>query len=183
MLYCLHVRSFPFKKAATEKTDWLQNELQALRTGRATPALLDGVSVEVYGSRMKLKEVAALSVEDARTLYVTPWDKGEVKAIEKAITVADLGVSVGSDEKGIRVSFPELTAERRTQLIKLVGGKLEEARVALRALRTKAISEIEKSEASEDEIQRLKNDVQKIMDDANKALEAVAEKKEAELNS
>lgn len=172
-----------FKKVAIEKGEWLSVELQGLRTGRATPALLDGVSVEIYGSRMKLKEVANLTVEDARTLYVNPWDKGQVKLIEKAITVADLGVSVGSDDKGIRVSFPELTEERRTQLVKLVRGKLEEARVALKGARTKAIADIEKSESSEDEEKRLKAEVQKIVDDANKSLEVIAEKKETELRS
>ena len=172
-----------FKKAASEKGEWLSQELQGLRTGRATPALLDGVSIEVYGSRMKLNQVANISVEDARTIYVNPWDKGEVKSIEKAITLADLGVSVGSDDKGIRVSFPELTEERRTQLVKLVRTKLEEARVRVKGLRTKAITDIEKGEASEDEVKRLKADVQKAIDDANKNLETIAEKKELELKS
>lgn len=172
-----------FKKAAAEKSEWLSNELQGLRTGRATPALLDSVSVEVYGSRMKLKEVANIAVEDARTLYVNPWDKAQTKAIEKAITLADLGVSAGSDDKGVRVSFPELTEERRTQLVKLVRAKLEEARVALKGARTKALGDIEKSDASEDDEKRLKADIQKVVDDANKSLEAVAEKKEAELKA
>jgi ribosome recycling factor len=172
-----------FKKAAAEKSEWLAVELQGLRTGRATPALLDGVSVEVYGSRMRLKEVANIAAEDARTLYVNPWDKSQTKAIEKAITLADLGVSAGSDEKGVRVSFPELTEERRNQLVKLVKAKLEEARVALRGARTKALADIEKSGASEDDEKRLKADVQKIVDEANKALEAVAERKEAELKA
>lgn len=172
-----------FKKTAAEKGEWLSQELQALRTGRATPALLDSVSIEVYGSRMKLNQVANIATEDARTLYVSPWDKGQVKAIEKAITVADLGVSVGSDEKGIRVSFPELTAERRQQLVKLVGGKLEEARVHVKTARTKAIGDIEKDSVAEDEERRLKNEVQKIVDEANKSLEAIAEKKEQELKS
>jgi ribosome recycling factor len=170
-----------FKKTAAEKVEWLRTELQGLRTGRATPALLDSVSVEVYGSKMKLNQVANVAIEDARTLYVNPWDKGQVKAIEKAITLADLGVSVGSDDKGIRVSFPELTAERRAQLVKLVGGKLEEARVHLKTSRTKAIGEIEKSGASEDEEKRLKNDVQKLVDETNGELEDVANKKEEEL--
>jgi ribosome recycling factor len=170
-----------FKKTAAEKVEWLRTELQGLRTGRATPALLDSVSVEVYGSKMKLNQVANVAIEDARTLYVNPWDKGQVKAIEKAITLADLGVSVGSDDKGIRVSFPELTAERRAQLVKLVGGKLEEARVHLKTSRTKAIGEIEKSGASEDEEKRLKNDVQKLVDETNGELEDVAKKKEEEL--
>ena len=172
-----------FKKTAAEKTNWLQGELQGVRTGRATPALLDSISFEVYGSRMKLPQVAAVSVEDARTLYVNPWDKNQVKDIEKAITVADLGVSVGSDEKGVRVSFPELTAERRQQLMKLVRGKLEEARVQLKTARAKALSDMEKAEPSEDAQKRLKNDIQKVVDDTNTALEALVEKKEKELAS
>ncbi|MBX9765085.1 ribosome recycling factor [Patescibacteria group bacterium] len=172
-----------FKKLAAEKQAWLQSELQGLRTGRATPALLDSISVDVYGSRMKLSQVAAITVEDARTLYVNPWDKGQVKDIEKAITVADLGISAGSDDKGVRVSFPELTAERRTQLMKLVRAKLEEARVQLKTARAKAISDAEKSGASEDEQKRLKNEIQKIVDDTNALLEGLAEKKEKELQS
>ncbi|MBY0538954.1 ribosome recycling factor [Patescibacteria group bacterium] len=179
MAYDLH----QFKKAGTEKRDWLQTELQGLRTGRATPALLDTITVDVYGSRMKLSQVAAITVEDARTLYVNPWDKGQVKDIEKAITVADLGISAGSDDKGVRVSFPELTAERRGQLMKLVRAKLEEARVQLKTARSKAISDIEKGDASEDEQKRLKNEVQKIVDETNKLLEEVADKKEKELAS
>jgi ribosome recycling factor len=170
-----------FKKIGVEKVEWLKNELQGLRTGRATPALLDSVTVDVYGSRMKLSQVAAITVEDARTLYVNPWDKGQVKDIEKAITVADLGISAGSDEKGVRVSFPELTAERRQQLMKLVRAKLEEARVQLKTARAKAITDTEKSGASEDEQKRLKNEIQKIVDDTNKLLEEAAEKKEKEL--
>ncbi|MBV9349632.1 MAG: ribosome recycling factor [Patescibacteria group bacterium] len=172
-----------FRKTAAEKATWLAQELMGLRTGRATPALLDSVSLEVYGSRMKLNQVANVSVEDARTLYVNTWDKGQIKAVEKAIMLADLGVSVGSDEKGIRVSFPELTEERRLQLVKLVRAKLEEARVALRSARTKAIADIEKNEASEDEEKRLKDEVQKIVAEENKSLEAIAEKKESELKS
>lgn len=172
-----------FKKSASEKTVWLTGELQGLRTGRATPTLLDSVSIEVYGSRMKLNQVANIIVEDARTLYISPWDMSQVKVIEKAITLADLGISVGSDDKGVRVSFPELTTERRGQLVKLLRGKLEEARVQLRTLRTKAISDMEKDTPSEDEAKRLKGDIQKVVDEVNASLEALADKKEVELNS
>lgn len=172
-----------FKKLALEKVDWLLTEVSSLRTGRATPALLDGVFIEVYGSRMKLNQVANITIEDARTLYVSPWDREQVKAIEKAITLEDLGVSVGSDDKGIRVSFPMLTEERRHQLIKLVRGKLEEARIQLRSLRSKAISDIEKDDSSEDEVKRLKAEVQKVVDEVNGKLEVATEKKEADLAS
>lgn len=175
------------KKGIEETRSWFQTELATLRTGRATPALLDSVSLEVYGSRMKLKEIASVSVEDARTLSVTPYDAGHVKAIEKAITVADLGVSVGADEKGARVSFPELTAERRAQLIKLLKNKLEEARIALRGKRTGAMSIIEKAEKAgdmgKDDARRAQEAVQKAIDLGNRALEEVAEKKEKELQN
>jgi ribosome recycling factor len=172
-----------FKKGAEEKVEWLSRELQWVRTGRATPALLDGVSVEVYGSRMKVPQAASIAVQDARTLYVAPWDKSQIKPIEKAITAADLGVSVGSDDNGVRVSFPELTTERRGQLVKLVRAKLEEARVALKGVRTKALADIEKGEASEDEEKRLKAEVQKVVDETNKRFEDVVKKKEQELAS
>ncbi len=171
-----------FKKSAGEQGEWLSRELAGIRTGRATPALLDSVHVEVYGSRMKLPQVGSITVEDARTLYVNPWDKSQIKDIEKAITAADLGISAGSDEKGVRVSFPELTAERRQQLIKLVRGKLEEARVHMKTLRAKAINEAEEH-PSEDEQKRLKAEIQKVIDDAHASFEAITEKKEKELSS
>lgn len=176
-----------FKKTAGEKVEWLGLELQGLRTGRATPALLDAISVEVYGSRMKLNQVANVAVEDARTLYVNPWDKSQLKMIEKAITLADLGISVGSDEKGIRVSFPELTHERRQQLVKLVHAKLEEARIAVRSSRTKIMNEIDTMKKAgsmgEDDAKRHQHEVQKVVDDINKKLEEVTKKKEVELSS
>ncbi len=135
------------------------------------------------GSRRTIPPVAASAVEDARTLYVNPWDKGQVKPIEKAITLADFGVSVGSDANGVRVSFPDLTTERRKELTKLVRAKLEEARIAVKNIRTKAHADIEKSGASEDEERRLKSEVQKVVDETNKKLDELAEKKEKELLS
>lgn len=169
------------KRGIEESRAWLVQEFASLRTGRASPSLLDGVSLEVYGSRMKLNQVANVSVEDARTLYVSPWDMEQVKPIEKAITLADLGVSVGADEKGVRVSFPELTAERRGQLIKVLKGKLEEARVALRQKRTDAIKALEKDDLGEDGVKRAKGEIQKLIDEGNQTLEEVAGKKEKEL--
>ncbi len=167
--------------------EWLQNELSGLRTGRATPALLDSIQIEVYGSMMKLPQVASIAVEDARSLYVTPWDKGQLKPIEKAITLADLGVGVGPDAVGVRVTFPELTTERRQQLIKLVRAKLEEARVSMKGERTKAMEDVEKKmkddELSEDEGRKAKEEVQKMIDAGNTTLEAEAAKKEKELAS
>lgn len=172
-----------FKKEVKESEEWLKQELSTLRTGRATPSLLDGVSLEVYGSMMKLPQVASISVQDARTLYVTPWDMEQVKPIEKAVTQSDLGVSVGADEKGVRVSFPELTSERRQQLIKLLKDKLEDARIALKQKRQDVIDEIEKAGLSEDETRDAKNDVQEVINEGNKALDEIASAKEKELEN
>lgn len=175
------------KAGITHVEGWLTAELMALRTGRATPALLDAIQVEVYGSFMKLPQVASITVEDARSLYVSPWDKGQLKPIEKAITVADFGVGVGADDKGIRVTFPELTTERRQQLIKLLKSKLEEARVSMKGERTKAMEDIEKKqkaeELSEDAARNAKLEVQELIDAGNKRLEEQSDKKERELSA
>ncbi len=173
------------KTGVTAVERWLEHELQGVRTGRATPALLDGIKVEVYGSMMSLNQTSSIVVDDARTLYITPWDKGQIKPIEKAIALADLGVGVGSDDKGVRVTFPELTTERRQQLVKLARGKLEEARVSLRAERTKTMEDIEKKQKDgalgEDDARRAKDDAQKLIDAGNKKLEESVTKKEHEL--
>src|SRR3989344_7573292 len=92
----------PLKAAIATVEDWLKKEFQGIRTGRASPSLLDGVQVEAYGSRMPINQVGGISVEDARTLRISPWDMSQVKSIEKAIVDANLGVGVGSDDKGVR---------------------------------------------------------------------------------
>jgi ribosome recycling factor len=167
-----------------ETEEWLVRELSGVRTGRATPTLLDGVKAEAYGTRSPLKELAAISVEDARTLRIIPWDKGILKAIEKAITDADLGVGLSTDEQGLRVSFPELTGERRKQLSKIAGDRAEQARVTLRNHRTDAIKEIDtlkKEGMSEDQAKRDKEELQKLIDAGNEALAQVLQKKEEEI--
>ena len=161
--------------------------MSGIRTGRATPTLLDGVQVEAYGARMPISQVASLSTEDARTLRITPWDASQTKEIERAITLANLGVSSAVDDKGLRVFFPELTSERREQLLKISKQKLEEARVALRGERDKVWSDIQAKEKdgklSEDEKFRAKDEMQKLIDEGNKKLEELAERKEKEISS
>lgn len=176
---------FSHVKAGIQKTEeWLQGELGQIRTGRPTPALLDGITVDAYGSKMKLIELASISVEDARSLFIAPWDSSQIKAIEKALTIASIG-GVGSDEKGVRLTVPELTTERRQELVKTVKQKLEDARVALRGERTRAIGDLEKKHAddeiSEDELRRAKDEVQKLVDACTERLETLAHKKEVEL--
>lgn len=167
--------------------EWLQKEYLGIRTGRATPALLDGILVESYGSKLPINQVATVGVEDARTLRITPWDASQVKEIEKAIVDANLGISVSTDEAGSRVSFPELTAERREMLVKLLKDKLEDARISMRSERDKVWSDIQKQqndgEISEDEKFNYKDEMQKIIDDSTKKLEELASKKETEIMS
>lgn len=170
-----------------EASEWLHKEYQSLRTGRATPALLDGIQVESYGSRMPLNQVANIGTEDARTLRIAPWDASQIKEIEKAITNANLGVGVSADDRGVRVSFPELTSERRASLIKIAKDKLEDARQSLRAAREDTWNDIQakerESEITEDEKFKFKGDLQKRIDAANTALEELFKKKEAEIQN
>ncbi|TSC69749.1 MAG: ribosome recycling factor [Parcubacteria group bacterium Gr01-1014_49] len=168
-----------------ETEEWLSRELSGVRTGRATPTLLDGVKPEAYGARTPLRELASVSVEDARTLRVIPWDMTILKAIEKGITDANLGIGVSIDDQGLRVTFPELTSERRAQLSKIAGDKTEQAKVTLRAHRTEALHALEAASKEggmgKDEIMRLKTEAQKLIDAGNDALAKVLEKKEAEI--
>jgi len=175
-----------FEKRLTEVGNWLSSEYASIRTGQATPTLLDGVKVESYGSQMPINQVASVGSEDARTLRVSPWDSSLIKTIETAIRDADLGVSVVTDSSGLRVIFPELTGERRTQLLKLAKSKLEDGRVSIRAARDEMMKEIDAQEKngdiSEDEKFTQKESVQKLVDAANRNLEALYNKKEAEIN-
>ena len=175
------------KEKAKGVEEWLKKEYMGLRTGVASPAILDGVSVEAYGSKMPLNQVANIGIEDSRVIRITPWDKSQSKAIEKAITVANLGVSVGVDDKGVRIFFPELTTDRRTMLIKTAKAKLEDARVNLRGIREEVWGDIQEKEKegelTEDDKFRYKTEMQKYIDESNANLEVLFDKKEKEINS
>ena len=168
-----------------ETEEWLGRELSGVRTGRATPVLLDGVRPEAYGTRTPLTQLASISIEDARTLRIIPWDAALLKAIEKGITDADLGIGVATDDQGLRVSFPELTSERRIQLAKIANDKTEQAKVTLRAHRTDALHGLDALEkeggVGKDEIARLRTEVQKLIDAGTESLVEILKKKEAEI--
>lgn len=174
-------------KKIKEIDERLGREFGGIRTGRAAPAVLDTVQVESYGTRMSLNQVASVTTEDARTLRVAPYDASQAKEIEKAITMANLGLSVGADERGVRVSFPELTAERRVSLIKLAKERLEEARTSLRAARDDVWSDIQKKEKAgdmpEDDKFRAKDEMQKRVDAANKKFDDALVRKEKEISA
>ncbi len=177
---------FQLKNKIDETNEWLRNEYQGIRTGRAAPALLDNVQVDSYGSRMPINQVANVGAEDARTLRVSPYDASQVKDIEKAISAADLGVGISADSAGVRVTFPELTTERRETLMKLAKDKLEEARVSLRGARDDVWADIQKQEQSgeisEDKKFTNKEGMEKIIKDANTELDELLEKKEKEIS-
>ncbi len=176
-----------FKTKANGSVEWLKKEMSAIRTGRATPNLLDSVQVEAYDSRVPVEQVAGVTIEDARCIRVSPWDMTQVKAIEKAIVLANLGVSVAVDDKGIRVIFPELTSERRVSLMKIAKQKLEEARISLRTEREGVWDDIQKQTKEgiirEDDKFRLKDELQKIVDETNTKFDELAMKKEKEISN
>lgn len=160
-------------------------DLSSLRTGRATPAVLDGVIVESYGARVPLKEVGSVTIEDARTILIAPWDPTHLKEIEKAVVAGNLGLSVSVGDAGVRVTFPELTSERREAVIKLAKEKYETARVALRQLRDEIVKDVQALEKTggtgKDEVFRLKSELQKLVDEVNKKFDAQLERKEKEI--
>lgn len=175
----------PFEKTIAEVVEHAKKELSGVRTGRATPAILDGVQVESYGSRVAVNTIANVSVEDARTLRVSPWDASLGKEIEKAVIQANLGLSVASDERGVRVSFPELTADRRVSLIKLAKEKIEDCRTRLRVARDEVWGDIQEQEKNgdmpEDDKFRAKDEMQKRVDAANTQFNELLERKEKEI--
>ena len=174
-----------FKIELKKVEEFLGKEYRELNAGRASPMILDGVSVSSYGAYVPLKNVASIAIEDSKTLRIAPWDKNQVKDIEKAIIAANLGVSVATDDSGIRVIFPQLTTETRQKLVKVLKEKLEEARITVRKERERiweSIQALEKTgKMTEDEKFRAKDDLQKIVDEVNKNLEAIFERKENEV--
>ena len=167
--------------ALKDSTDWLAREFSRVHTGRASPMLLDGVMVEAYGSFQPIKNVGSVSVEDARTLRISLWDKTVIKDVEKAITAANLGLSLATDAEGMRVIFPPLTTENRTRLVKVLKEKMEEARVSVRKDRENALNVMKAAELPEDDARRTKEEIQKRVDAANAKLESIFEGKENEV--
>src|SRR3989344_5877511 len=173
-----------FKTELKKVEDFLAKEYNQLNIGRASPMVLDGVSVESYGARVPLKNVATVAIEDPKTLRIAPWDKGQIKEIEKAIVASNLGLSVATDDAGIRVIFPQLTTETRTTLVRTLKEKLEEGRITVRRERERVWDDVQAKEKegklTEDEKFRAKEDLQKVIDEVNKNLENIFAKKEKE---
>ena len=159
----------------------LEKRFATVRAGRANPSSLDGVMVEYYGSMTPLKQLATISVPEARQLLIKPFDRGSLKNIEKAILTSNLGYNPGNDGETIRIIIPELTEERRRELVKQVKALAEEAKVAIRNIRREGLEDVSKLEVSEDEEKGLEKDIQDIVNEYNKKVEAMLKEKEEEL--
>ena len=165
--------------------DVLEEDLTAIRTGRASPALIEKLPVEYYGSTLPLIQLATISVPESRQLLIRPFDPSSLKAIEKAILASDLGLTPNNDGKSIRLNLPALTEERRRELVKVVNTRLEECRVAVRNIRReviKSLRDLEKEkEISEDEEKQAEDELQELTDAMMEKIEQIGERKEKEI--
>lgn len=176
-----------FNRGAEALADHLKSELASIRAGRITPQLVEGIKADCYGSPTPIPHIASITVADPKTLVIQPWDKSLAPAIEKAITSSQLGINPVLDGDKLRIILPELTGERRIQLAKLVKEKLEEAKIALRQLRSESLDDISEKEKSkvfgEDEKFRLKDELQEKVDEVTARLEETAQKKIDEISA
>lgn len=178
-------------RVLTEKMDKsiqaLRNEFVSIRTGQATPSLLDRVFVDYYGAKTPVTQVASVTVPEAKLLVIQPWDKSLLKDIEKAINMSDLGLVPMNDGNVIRMAIPQLTEERRKELVKVVNKKAEDAKVAIRNIRREGNDFLKKQEKDEDVskdiIKMAEEKIQKLTDDKIKEAEAVTDKKVKEIMS
>ncbi|HEX6289361.1 MAG TPA: ribosome recycling factor [Herpetosiphonaceae bacterium] len=163
----------------------LRHHLNSIRTGRASPALIEHLHVEYYGSDMPLNQLANISAPEARMLMIQPWDKGSMKAIEKAIQQSDLGLNPNNDGQVIRLAIPALTEQRRKELVKLVKKEVEEQKVSLRNVRRDAQSDLKKLESdkqiSEDELKRAQEKLEQLTTQYTKELDQLGHTKEQEV--
>ena len=161
--------------------DSLGKKFATVRAGRANPSSLDGIMVDYYGSMTPLKQLATISVPEARQLLIKPFDKGALANIEKAILTSNLGYTPGNDGETIRIVIPELTEERRKELVKQVKAIAEEAKVSVRNIRHDGLEAVEKLELPEDEEKGLEKEIQDLVNEYNKKIEALLKEKEQEL--
>ena len=181
----MHPKILAHKPSFEGVIDHLHQELNQMRTGRATPALVEGLQVEAYGSVMEMKGVGSISVLDAKTLVIEPWDKGLLKAIEKSIHESSLGINPVVDSKVVRLSMPMMTEENRKALVKVMKEKIEEAKVSARGVREKVRNEIMEAEKggelSEDEKFKLLEELDKMTKEYTDKVEDLGKQKEEEI--
>ena len=173
------------KDRMAKARDHLQGEFGSIRTGRASPIFVEKLRVDYYGSEVPLQQLAGFSVPEPRLLVISPYDKGSIKAIEKAIQASDLGITPSNDGVVIRLAFPQLTAERRKEMVKIVKHRAEEARVAVRNVRRSARHDLEafqkEGELSEDDLDRAEKELEKLTHEYVAEIDNLAAHKEQEM--
>lgn len=176
---------YPINEKMQKAISVLQENLGAVRAGRANPAILNKISVEYYGTLTPLTQVASVSIPEARTLVIQPWDANLLKEIEKEISKSDIGITPNNDGKVIRLSFPELTEERRKEIVKTVKKMGEDSKVTIRSIRRDAIDFVKNlkknNEISEDELKGEEDNVQKITDKFVDEIDKIIATKEKEI--
>lgn len=180
----MDARVKPFEEKMQKAYDFLLNDYQTIRAGRANPHVLDKIKVDYYGTPTPLQQVGNVTVPEARMIQIAPWEKSLIREIEKAIMASDLGITPSNDGSVIRLVFPELTEERRKELVKDVKKKGEDAKVAVRNIRREAndsFKKLAKTEVSEDEIKDLEDSVQKMTDKFIKDVDKAIEEKSKEI--
>ena len=174
----------PYEQKMQKTYDFLVTDLGAIRAGRANPHVLDKIKVDYYGTPTPIKQVGNITVPEARVLQIAPWEKSLIKSIEKAIMMSDVGITPSNDGSLIRLVFPELTEERRKELVKDIKKRGEENKVAIRNTRrdgNDAFKKLAKTEVSEDEIKELGDELQKLTDKFIKEIDKLVEEKSKEI--
>jgi ribosome recycling factor len=176
-----------YETKMSKSIDSISADFAAVRAGRANAAVLDRIMVDYYGTPTPIQQIASISSPDPRSLVIQPWDASAVKLIEKAIQNSDLGINPQNDGRSIRLSFPQLTEERRKELVKQIHKYAENGKVAVRNIRRDAMDNFKKqekkSEITEDELKQAEKDLQKLTDDSCKKIDELLAKKEKELMS
>lgn len=176
-----------YRESFEKAIDHLEAEISTLRTGRATPALVEGIMVDAYNMKQPLKAVASITVQDAKNILVEPWDKTIIQAVENAIRNSDVGVNPVGDGAVIRIPLPELTQDRRIDLIKILHKKLEACRITIRKIREEVRNDIDKAEKAkeigEDDRYVHQEEVEKMVKEYNLKAKEIGEKKEIEINT
>lgn len=174
----------PYEEKMQKSYDFLANDLAAIRAGRANPHVLDKIKVDYYGTPTPIQQVGNITVPEARILQIAPWEKSLIKEIEKAIMASDVGITPTNDGSLIRLVFPELTEERRKELVKDIKKRGEENKVAIRNVRrdgNEALKKLAKTEVSEDEIKELEEKLQKVTDKFIKDVDKLVDEKSKEI--
>lgn len=173
------------KPRLLKTVDYLKDQLKKIRTGRANTALVENIEVEVYGSKMPINQLATVSVPEARSILIAPWDKNNIEVISKAIQAAEIGINPSVAEESIRINLPPMTEEKRKDLVKVVKDNMEKARVSVRNIRKEYVQYVDEglreSLISEDAAERKRKEIDDVVKEINEKIEKMGEDKEKEI--